>query len=116
VAGWWFGPFQFCCEQAPDLADGQRDEAGASGRRCVGPGWRGRLGIGAVPQLGGGDGADRQGGHDQDDVPQDRGVEPDLALVQAEAAFSQLEALLNGPSQPGCPDQAGLGRGLPSGT
>jgi hypothetical protein len=83
VAGWWFGPFQFCCEQAPDLADGQRDEAGASGRRCVGPGWRGCLGIGAVPQLGGGDGADRQGGHDQDDVPQDRGVEPDLALVQA---------------------------------
>jgi hypothetical protein len=45
VAG-WFGPFQFCCEQAPDLADGQRDEAGVSGRRCVGPGWRG---CGAAP-------------------------------------------------------------------
>jgi hypothetical protein len=30
-------------------------------------------------------------------VPQDRGVEPGLALVQAEAAFSELEAFLNRP-------------------
>jgi hypothetical protein len=52
------------------------------------------LGVGAVPQLGGGDGADREGGHDQHDVPQDRGVEAGLALVQAEAALPELEALL----------------------
>jgi hypothetical protein len=30
-------------------------------------------------------------------VPQDRGVEACLALVQAEAALSELEALLNRP-------------------
>jgi hypothetical protein len=47
------------------------------------------------------------------DVPPDRGVEPGLALVQAEAAFSQLGAFLDRPSQPCCPDQPGLGRGLP---
>ena len=30
-----------------------------------------------------------EGGHDQDDVPLDRGVEPGLALVEAEAVFPE---------------------------
>jgi hypothetical protein len=50
-------------------------------------------GAGVVPERRGGDGADRQGGHDQDNVAQDRGVGPGLALVQAEAALGELEAL-----------------------
>jgi hypothetical protein len=84
-------------EQSPDLADGERDEAGVGGRRGVRAGGRRGLGVGAVPERCGGDGADRESGHDQHDVPQDGGVEAGLALVQAEAALSQLEALLNRP-------------------
>jgi hypothetical protein len=52
----------------PKVAVSGRPVSPADGRRC--------LGTGAVPQLGGGDGADREGGHDQHDVPQDRGAEP----------------------------------------
>ena len=73
------------CEQPLDLVDGQGDQARVGGRCLVrGHGRRG-LAAGAVPELGGGDGADRQGGHDQHGVTQDRGVEPGLALVQAAA-------------------------------
>ena len=69
-------------EQALDLRDGQRDRSGFGWWRLVRPD-RGRcLGIGAIFELGGGDGADRQRGHDEHDVPDDRGVEPGLALVQ----------------------------------
>jgi hypothetical protein len=42
---------------------------------------------GAVFEQGGSDGADREGGHDQHGVPADRGVEPDLRLVQPEAVL-----------------------------
>ena len=80
-----------------DLRDGQRDHAGLGGRRLVGPD-RGRcLGVGAVAEQGGGDGADGQGGHDQHGVAGDRGVEPDLALVQAEAALAELEIFFSRP-------------------
>jgi hypothetical protein len=48
----------------------------------VRPGRRRCLGVGAVPEHRGGDSADRKGGHDQDEVAQDRGVEAGLALVQ----------------------------------
>jgi hypothetical protein len=74
-----FRPVQCRGEETPDLADGKRDEASACGRRRVGACWRGGLGVGAIPELCGGDGADRKGGHDQDDVPQDCGVEPGLS-------------------------------------
>ena len=71
-------------EQACDLGDGQRDHPGVGRRWLVRPDrWRG-LGIGAVAEHGGGDSADRQGGHDQYEVAGDRGVQPGLALVQAE--------------------------------
>ena len=63
-----------------------------------------------VAWLGGGDRADREGGHDQHEVPQNRGVEAGLALVQAEAVLPQLEALLHGPAQARRPDQPALGR------
>jgi hypothetical protein len=43
------------------------------------------LGIGAVAEQGS-DGADRQGGHYQHGVADECGVQPGLALVQAEAA------------------------------
>ena len=95
--------------------DHQRDQPGVCGRPVGGPGGRRSLAVGAFPQLGGGDRADREGGHDQHEVPQDRGVEPGLALVQAEAALGELEALLDRPAQPGRPDQPGLGRHLPLG-
>jgi hypothetical protein len=70
------------------------------------------LGIGAVSELGGGDGPDRQGGHDQHDVAQDRGVQPGLALIRAEAVLAGPEILFCGLSQPGGPDQTGLGQQL----
>jgi hypothetical protein len=107
VAG-WLGAVEGDGEQSPDLADGERDEARVGRRRGVRPRGRWRLGVSPVPELGGGDRADRQGGHDQHGVPEDRGVEPGLALVQAEAALSGLEAFLYWPPQPGCPDQPGL--------
>ena len=84
-------------EQAPDLRDGQRDHPGVFRRSLVrGDRWRG-LRISAVAQQGGGDRADGQGGHDQHDVAGDRGVEPGLALVQAEAVLPELEILFNRP-------------------
>ena len=84
-------------EQALDLRDGQRDHAGLGGRWLTGPD-RGRcLGIGAVFDQRGGDGADGQCGHDQHDVAGDRGVEPGLALVEAEAVLAELEIFLNQP-------------------
>jgi hypothetical protein len=82
-------------EQSPDLGDGERDEARIGGGCGVRAGRRRGLGVGAVPEHRGGDGADREGGHDQDEVAQDRGVEPGLALVQPEAALPELEGLLN---------------------
>ena len=91
------GPVVSGGEQALDLGDGERDQAGVGGRRLVGPD-RGRcLGIGAVAEQGGGDGADRQGGHDQHGVAGDRGVEPGLALVQAEAVLPELEIFFSRP-------------------
>jgi hypothetical protein len=43
-------------------------------------------------------------------VAQDRGVEPGLALVQAETALPEPEAFLHRPAQSRGPDQAGLDR------
>ena len=68
-------------EQAPDLRNGQRDHPGIGGRRLIRPDGRRHLGIGAVFEQRGGDGADRQGGHHQHDMACDRDIEPDLALV-----------------------------------
>ena len=62
---------------------------GSGGGGCAGPD-RGRcLGVGAVLDQGGGDGADGQGGHHQHGVACDRGVEPGLALVKAEAVLAE---------------------------
>src|ERR1035437_2987843 len=69
-------------DQVPDLRDGERDHAGIGGRRLVRRDRSGCLGVGAVAEQGGGDGADREGGHHQDGVPGDRGIQPDLGLVQ----------------------------------
>jgi hypothetical protein len=74
-----------------------------------------RLGAGPVLQLGGGNGADGQGGHDQDGVPQDRVVEADLGLVRAEAVLAELEILLHRPAQPCGADQPGHARRLARG-
>jgi hypothetical protein len=81
-------------EQVLDLGDGQRDHPGLGRGRLAGCYRCWRPGIGAVFQEGSGHGADRQGGHHQDDVAGDRGVEPDLALVQAEAVLAELEIFL----------------------
>jgi hypothetical protein len=77
-------------EQVLDLRDGQRDHAGF-GRRCLVRRDRRRcLGVSAVAQQGGGDGADCQGGHDQHGVAGDRGVQPGLALAGPEAVLAGL--------------------------
>jgi hypothetical protein len=75
----------------------------------------GGLAVGAVALQCGGDGADREGGADEHGVPGDRGVEPDLGLVQAEAVLAELESFLDRPAQPGGTDQPGLGEHLPFG-
>jgi hypothetical protein len=84
-------------EQALDLRDGQRDHPGIDRGRLAGPDWRRRLGIGAVPQQGSGDGAGRQRCHDQDSMASDRDVEPDLGLVQAKAVLAKFEIFFNRP-------------------
>ena len=78
-------------EEALDLRDGQRDHAGLGGRRLICPDGGRCLGVGAVLQQRGGDGADGEGGHDEHGVAGDRGVEPGLALVKAEAVLAELE-------------------------
>jgi hypothetical protein len=84
-------------EQPLDLGDGQRDHAGFRRWRLVGPDWGRRLGVGAVTQQRGGDGADGQRGHDQHGVAGDGGVEPGLALVEAEAVLAEGEIFFNRP-------------------
>jgi hypothetical protein len=84
-------------EQPPDVADGERDQPRVGGRPVVWPGRRRGLGVSAVPELGGGHGADREGGHDQDGVPEDSGVEAGLALVQPEAVLAEFEIFLSRP-------------------
>jgi hypothetical protein len=74
-------------EQPPGLGDGERDHAGVGGRGLVWECRGGWLGAGAAAELGGGDGADGQGGHDQHGVPGDGGVEADLGLIEPEAAL-----------------------------
>ena len=96
VAGWvWLA--EGGGEQPLDFADGERDQAGVAGRRLVWPDRRRCLGIGAVPELGGGDGADGEGGHDEHEVAADRGVEPGLALVEPEVVLPELEFFFNRP-------------------
>ena len=102
-------------EQAPDLRDGQRDHPGIGGRRLIRPGRRWCLGVGAVFEEGGGDGADGQGGHHQHGVAGDGGVEADLGLVQAEAVLAEFEIFFHGPAQPGGADKPGHGQRLAAG-
>jgi len=47
--------------------------------------------------LSGGDDADGERGHDQHGVPGDRGMRPDLGLVEAEVVLAELEILLSRP-------------------
>jgi hypothetical protein len=49
--------------------------------------------------LGGGGDADGERGHDQHDVPGDRGMRPDLGLVEAEVVLAELKALLGRSAQ-----------------
>jgi hypothetical protein len=68
VAGWvWVA--EGGGEQPLYFVDAQRDQAGIAGRRLVWPGGRRRLGADAVPEPGGGDGADGQGSHVVDEEP-----------------------------------------------
>jgi hypothetical protein len=96
----------------PDLRDGQRDHSRVGWRPLIGPGRRWCLGAGAVPEQGGGDGADRQGGHHQHEVAGDRCVQADLRLVQAEAVLAEFEIFSGRPAAPGGADQPGHGHGL----
>jgi hypothetical protein len=88
------------CEQAFYLRGGERDHPRVGRRGLVRSHGRRGLGIGAVPELGGGDGADGQGGHDQHGVTLDRDIEAGLALVQAEAVLPEPEVLLDAPGAP----------------
>jgi hypothetical protein len=92
--------------------DGQRDHPRVSRGWLPRPGWRRSLGIGAPLEQGGGDGADRQGGHHQDGVAGDGGVETDLGLIQAEGVSCEPEIFLDKPPEPGGADQPGHGERL----
>ena len=92
AAGWWRA-----AEQAPGFGDGERDHPELGRRRLVRERRGGRLGAGAAAELGGGDGADGQGGHDQHGVPGDGGVEADLGLVEPETVLPEFEIFFNGP-------------------
>ena len=60
--------------------------------------WSAKTGSGGAGlvsrRLSGGDGADRQGGHDQCQVPHDRAVEADLGVVVAELVLPELVVFL----------------------
>lgn len=91
-------------EQSFDLGDGKCDQAGVGRWFLIGQGrqdWLWRLGF----PLGGGDGADREGGHRQHDVTQERGVEPDLGVVEPEVVLAELEILFHRPAQTRDPHQ-----------
>jgi hypothetical protein len=55
-------------------------------------------GAGATAEQGGGDGADGQGSHDQQGVPGDRDIQPDLRLVEPEAVLAELEVFFGRPA------------------
>jgi hypothetical protein len=103
-------------EESLDLGDGQRDQPGLGWRRLVRCARWWRLGIGAVGEVGSGDRADREGGHDQHRMPLDRGVEPRLALVQAEVVLAELEILLHRQRSPAAQISLVLVRICPCGT
>ena len=106
VAGWlWLARAAASSRLTSWTVSGIRPGSGAAVRLA---GRAAGLGGGAVPELGGGDGADREGGHDEHEVAEDRGVEPCLALVQAELVLSELESFFYWPSQPCGPDEPGL--------
>jgi hypothetical protein len=65
--------------------------------------------IGPRADMGGGDGTDGQGRHDQHGVPGDRSAEADLGLVESEAVHAELEIFFSRPAQPGRADQPGRG-------
>jgi hypothetical protein len=72
----------------------------------------GCLGVGAGAEQGGGDSADGHGGHDQHGVPGDRGIQPDLGLVEPEAVRTEFEIFFGRPAQPGRADRPRRGRRL----
>src|SRR5437764_627554 len=112
----WFRLLDNAREQSLDLGDGQRNRPGLGGWCLVRPVRRRRLGVSAVLEAGGGDCADGEGGHDQHGVTRDRGVEPGLALVQAEAVLAELEVLLDRQRNPAARISLVLVRICPSGT
>ena len=57
-----------------------------------------------------------QGGHDQCQVPHDRGVQPDLGVVVAELVLPELVVFLDGPPAPADLTRMGRQTGRPSGT
>jgi hypothetical protein len=96
---WWRRRAGWVGEQAPGLWDGEWDHAWVGGRELIWPGWWRRLAVGAAAQQCGGDGADGQGGHDQDGMAGERVIEADLGLVQAEAVLAELEAFFHRPAR-----------------
>jgi hypothetical protein len=95
-------------EQALDLGHGERDG------REVGWWWLGAAGrcglcLGVGPSVGGGDRADRQGSHDQHDVPHDRCEQAVLGLVEAELVLAEFMVFFDGPASSAHRDQDGEG-------
>src|SRR3954454_3985052 len=102
-------------EQTFDLDHGEWDRRQVLGwwlaraGRC----WRWSV---AGSGVGGGDRADRQGGHDQHDVSHDRRVEADLGGVEAELVLAELVVFLDGPAPSGHGNQHAERGGRWSGT
>lgn len=91
-------------EQPLDLHDGGWDQPEVDGWRLdrgVGCGWRFAAGSG----LGDGHRAHCQGGHDEHNVPRDRGIQANLGLVETELVLAELVILLDGPAFSGHRDQ-----------
>ncbi len=84
-------------EQPGSFGDGQRDHPRVGGRQLVRPARGGGPGVGAAAQEGGSDDADGQGSDGQHGVPGDRGEQPDLGLIEPEAAFPRSEIFFNRP-------------------
>ena len=85
-------------EQSFELGNGERDQPGVARWLLVVAVGQDRLWPSGFLG-GGGDGADGEGGHGERDVAEHGGVEADLAVVESEVVFAELERFFDRPPQ-----------------
>jgi hypothetical protein len=102
-------------EQAFELGDGERDQAGVGGWVLVRGGGQDRL-QGNGFRLCGGHGSDGESGHRQDEVADQGGVETDLGVVETEWSLPTSKSSSTGHrNTPPAPASSAAPSGRPEG-